>query len=64
MVKIGNGQYGPADITDIYEELGGDDAYFEAVIDEVKIDGKVYGIPWRMDTRAMAVSYTHLFQGR
>ena len=59
MVKIGNGQYGPADITDIYEELGGDDAYFEAVIDEVKIDGKVYGIPWRMDTRAMVYNKAH-----
>ncbi|WP_195542627.1 ABC transporter substrate-binding protein [Massiliimalia timonensis] len=59
MVKIGNGQYGPADITNIYEELGGDDAYFEAVIDEVKIDGKVYGIPWRMDTRAMVYNKAH-----
>lgn len=58
-VTIGNGQYGPSDVTDVYEELGGDDAYFESVVDEVKIDGKVYGIPWRMDTRAMVYNTAH-----
>lgn len=59
MVKIGNGQYGPADITNVYEELGGDDAYFESVLDEVKIDDKVYGIPWRMDVRCMIYNSAH-----
>lgn len=58
-VTIGQGKYGPADVTNVFEELGGEDAYFEAAIDEVKIDGKIYGIPWRMDTRAMIYNKAH-----
>ncbi len=59
IVQMGNGQYGPMDITEIYEELGGDDAYFSAAIEEVKHNGGVYGIPWRMDTRGMLYNTAH-----
>lgn len=59
MAKIGNGQYGPADVTAVFEELGGEDAYFDSILDEVRIDGKVYGIPWRMDTRCLVYNKAH-----
>lgn len=59
IVKMGQGQFGPKDITDIYEELGGDDAYFAAAVEEVRVDGKIYGIPWRMDTRVLVYNTEH-----
>ena len=59
IVQMGQGQFGPMDITDIYEELGGDEAYFEAAVEEVRIDGKIYGIPWRMDTRCLVYNTEH-----
>lgn len=59
MVQMGQGQYGPAEITDLYQELGGDDAYFPAAVEEVRVNGGIYGIPWRMDTRVIAYNKQH-----
>lgn len=56
---IGGDQYGPSDVTDIFEELGGEDAYFQAAIDEVKVNDKIMAIPWRMDVRCMVYNKKH-----
>lgn len=53
IVQMGRGKYGPMEISDILNELGGEKAFFPIAIEEVKVDGKIYGIPWRMDTRLM-----------
>ncbi len=59
MVQMGQGKTGPLEITDLYNELGGDDAYFPAAVEEVRVNGGIYGIPWRMDTRVMVYNTQH-----
>lgn len=59
IVQMGQGQYGPMEISDLYEELGGDEAYFEAAVEEVRVNDGIYGIPWRMDTRVVVYNTEH-----
>jgi ABC-type sugar transport system, periplasmic component len=53
MVQMGQGKYGPMEISDVMNDLGGESAFFAPAIEEVKVNNGIYGIPWRMDTRIM-----------
>jgi ABC-type glycerol-3-phosphate transport system substrate-binding protein len=50
----GRGQWGPVDLTDRVDRgaFGDWNRYVQSTRDESTIDGKVYGIPWRIDIRA------------
>lgn len=50
-VAIGGEEYGPMNIDDVIEELGGADAFFDFATPECYVNGHWIGLPWRGDTR-------------
>lgn len=50
-VAIGGEEYGPMNIDDIVEELGGTKGFFDFAKPECYVNGHWVGLPWRGDTR-------------
>ena len=51
--EMSTDEYGLLEINDVVEEMGGEDTWIQAGMDEACVDGDWYGIPWRADTRVL-----------
>jgi multiple sugar transport system substrate-binding protein len=51
---MGGEKYGPLMINDVAQEVGADELYFPAALNECKVGDDYYALPWRMDVRIMA----------
>ena len=55
LVQMGNNEFGPMEINDLAAEIGMDQ-FYESILHEAMVGDDFYGIPWRADTRVLALN--------